>query len=99
MNPAVIAIGVIGAVIFLVLVSSTGMRAHGTRGSQGQWSGNQGPQQWGPNQGSQQRPDTRGGPSGVYGGGGLMQLFAILGVLAVAGTCLVIFLALQSGVQ
>ena len=111
-----IAFAVVGAVIVLVLVSSTGLRTQGYRGNPGQNPGNQGraPSQFGGagNRGGGASGQFGGAgnrasaPPGQFGGtgtrgrggGGLLQFFAIIGVLVLLGACGLMIVAL-TGIQ
>jgi hypothetical protein len=114
MELLVIAVVVGGAVIFLVLASSTGLRAQGSGGARGGGAGNQrsapGQDDWwaqqrdygvGQQRDSGSRQSGQSGGAGKRGGnlGGVMQFLVILGVLVIAGACGILFLALQGGIQ
>jgi hypothetical protein len=112
MQGATIVLGMIVAVTVLILFTSAGrMRMQGPRGPQGQFGPNQGAGQWGQqpgyNPGPQQSgygqgPQQRQGITGSGGagrGGGLLQFFAIVGVLVILGACGLMVLALQRGIQ
>ena len=111
MQEATIVLGMIVAVLVLVFFSSTRMRMQGPRGPQGQFGPNQqGPGQWGQQQpgytpGQQQQQGSTGNLSGSYGArdsrgsSGLLQFFAIVGVLVILGACGLMVLALQGGIQ
>jgi hypothetical protein len=116
MEPFMIFAGVVGAVVVLVLVSSTGLRTQGYRGNPRQSPGNQGgvpgqfggvgdrgggpPGQFGSAGNMGGRPPGQSGGAGTRGGsgGGLLQLFAIVGVLVLLGACGLMIVAL-TGVQ
>jgi hypothetical protein len=82
------------AIMLAILIRPSQTHAQGSQGSQ-QWQNPQGPQQW---QGGQQPPQWPfGGQPQTRTGGGLLRLFALIGVLAVLGMCLILFLALRGG--
>jgi hypothetical protein len=102
MEPFMIAFAVVGAVIVLVLVSSTGLRTQGYRSNPRQGSGNQGGalgQFGGAGNSGGGSPGQFGGAGSKGGsGGGLLQLFAIIGVLVLLGACGLMIVAL-TGIQ
>ena len=101
MEGAILVIGGLAIVIVFLVFSSTRQAPRNPRGPQGPMGPNQGPGQWpqppGPNQDPQQRSNFQGNRGG--GSGGLLQFFAIIGVLVILGVCGLLFLALQSGIR
>ena len=110
MQTETIFLGGLVAVTVLIILFSTRLRAQGPRGPQGQLGPGQGqgtwPQQPGSNQPPQQRSNYPGNRRGSYGGaqsgsgsGGLLQFFAIVGVLVILGACGLMVLVLQGAIQ
>ena len=94
--------GLVVVTVLIILFSSTRPRPQPRgpqpRGPQGPMGPNPGQGQWPQQPGPNQPPQQRSNFQGRSGSSGLLQFFAIIGVLVILGMCGLMFLALQGGI-